>query len=473
MPKVFFATPPISMKERYGSLAGAGSCLPSLGILFLAAITRHKGFPTTLADAAALSLTGAELLRQVEAEQPDVLGLSATTFSIFHAADFAALAKERLPNLSVIIGGPHVSATPHETMERFPVFDVAVIGEGEGTIIDLLEAMNAATSLRDIAGIVVRHGEELISTGRRPFLADLDRLPYPAWDLLEGFPVRYLPAPFKVRRFPAASLVTSRGCPNRCIFCDRSVFGTSCHAFSAGYVIGMIRHLAEHFGIREFSFEDDTFITFKKRLIDICQGIIELGIKISWSCLGRVTSVDRETLQLMQRAGCWQISFGIESGCQEILTTIHKNVTLEQIHSAVALCRDTGILSKGFFIAGHPGETRTTLARTLDFALDLPLDDISVTMLTPFPGTEIYERAAEFGVFDRDWSRMNLLNTVFLPHGLTREDLEQHQRDMLRRFYLRPRIILGYLRRVLANPAMSRGVLLGARAFISSIRNVR
>jgi len=469
VPKVFFATPPISMEERYGSLAGAGSCLPSLGILFLAAITRKEGFPTALADASALSLTGKELLQRVESEQPDVLGLSATTFSIFHAAKFAALVKERFPAMTIIIGGPHVSAAPHETMERFPVFEVAVLGEGEETIIDLLETMDTHAPLANIPGTILRSDGKLVTTQRREFLKNLDSLPYPAWDLLEGFPERYRPAPFKVRRFPAASLVTSRGCPNQCIFCDRSVFGTSCHAFSAEYVTGMIRHLVEHFGIREFSFEDDTFITFKKRLVAICQGIIDLGIDISWTCLGRVNGVDKETLELMRRAGCWQISFGIESGCQEILTTIHKNITLEQIQNAVALCRNAGILSKGFFIVGHPGETRETLSRTMDFALKLPLDDISVTMLTPFPGTEIYERAAEFGKFDSDWSKMNLLNVVFIPHGLTREDLEEYQHKILRKFYLRPRIILGYLRRLIANPSMSKGILLGAKAFFRSV----
>lgn len=459
------------MEERYGSLAGAGSCLPTLGILFLAAVTRRHGFPTVLSDASALSLTGVELLQRVEAEQPDVLGLSATTFSIFHAAAFAALAKGKFPGMTVIIGGPHVSAAPHETMERFPVFDVAVLGEGETTIIDLLEALDANASFAEIPGIVLRRGKELVTTERRKFLADLDQLPYPAWDLLEGFPERYLPAPFKVRKMPAASLVTSRGCPNQCIFCDRSVFGTSCHAFSADYVVGMLRHLVDNFGIREFSFEDDTFITFKKRLVAICQGIIDLGIEVSWTCLGRVNGVDKETLELMRRAGCWQISFGIESGCQEILAAIHKNVTLEQIEKAVALCRDAGILSKGFFIVGHPGETSETLTRTFDFAMKLPLDDISVTMLTPFPGTEIYARAAEFGEFDSDWSRMNLLNTVFIPHGLTREELELTQRRMLRKFYLRPRIVMGYFKRLVANPAMARGLLLGARAFMNSVRS--
>lgn len=468
--KIFFATPPISMEERYGSLAGAGSCLPSLGILSLAAVARQKGFPTVLTDASALSLTGAELMKRVESEKPNVLGLSATTFSISHAAEFALCVKERLPDTIVIIGGPHVTAVPYETMERFPVFDIAVIGEGEQTIADLLENIDKETSLIDIPGIVLRYRGKLLTTERRPFLKDLDLLPNPAWDLLERFPEHYLPAPFKVRRFPAASLVTSRGCPNQCIFCDRSVFGNSCHAFSAEYVVKMIRHLVERFGIREFSFEDDTFVTFKKRLRAICQGIIDLGIDISWTCLGRVNGVDSETLEMMRRAGCWQISFGIESGCQEILNAIHKNVTLEQIQKAVVLCRNAGILSKGFFIVGHPGETMDTLARTLNFILQLPLDDISVSMLTPFPGTEIYNRASEFGEFESDWSKMNLLNTVFIPHGLTREGLERYRRDILRRFYLRPRIILGYLRRIMANPAMAKGVLLGAKALFRNVR---
>jgi len=470
VPSVFFATPPISMEERYGSLAGAGSSLPSLGILFLAAITRQQGFPTTLVDAAALNLASDVLLARVRTARPNVLGLSATTFSIYHAAAFAARVREILPDILVVIGGPHVSAAPLETMERFPEFDLAVVGEGESTIVELLRAVGNDSGLDEIAGIVVRREGAIHSTGRRDFITDLDQLPYPAWDLVEGFPGLYPPATFKVRKLPAASLVTSRGCPNRCIFCDRSVFGSNCHAFSTEYVIGMIRHLAEQFGIREFSFEDDTFITFKKRLVAICQAIIALGLDISWTCLGRVNSIDAEVLALMKKAGCWQISFGIESGSQEILTTIHKNVTLEQIRRGVALCREAGILSKGFFIVGHPGETRHTLKQSLDFALELPLDDISVTMLTPFPGTEIYDRASEFGEFDSDWSRMNLLNTVFIPFGLTREELELHQRTMMKQFYLRPRIVLGYMRRLAANPAMIKGFAAGACAFFRSVR---
>src|SRR5512137_2849353 len=149
------------MDERYGTLAGAGSSLPSLGILFLAAVTRQKGFPTALADAAALDLHSDDLLSRVSDASPDVLGLSATTFSIYHAAAFARRVKELSPNITVVIGGPHVSAAQQETMERFSEFDVALIGEGESTIIELLTAIDIDSPLAEIQGIVVRQGTEI------------------------------------------------------------------------------------------------------------------------------------------------------------------------------------------------------------------------------------------------------------------------------------------------------------------------
>jgi radical SAM superfamily enzyme YgiQ (UPF0313 family) len=228
--------------------------------------------------------------------------------------------------------------------------------------------------------------------------------------------------------------------------------------------------LHRRYGIREFSFEDDTFITFKQRLREICERLIALDLGISWSCLGRVNHVNPDNLRLMRQAGCWQISFGIESGSQEILTLINKRVTLDQVRAAVRMSRAAGILTKGFFILGHPGETRQTLRMTIDFALELPLDDISVCLMTPFPGTELYDRATEFGSFDPDWGRMNLLSVVFVPHGLTQDDLLQAQNELLRRFYLRPRIVAGYGRRLLRNPALAKGLWGGFRALVSSTR---
>jgi radical SAM superfamily enzyme YgiQ (UPF0313 family) len=469
-PTILFATPPLSLEERYGALAAAGSAAPSLGILMLAAVAREAGHDCAVIDAAALNLDAAAFLARAIALRPRIVGFSATTLAIAHAGRMGEELKRLIPGIRVIVGGPHASAVPVETLERFPVFDAAVVGEGEETVLDLLRAFGSGGAPDGIPGIAWRDGGAVRLNPRRPFIRDLDTLPLPAWDLLEGFPGRYAPPVFKTRRLPAASLVTSRGCPNRCIFCDRSVFGSSCHAYSAGYVVAMVEKLHRDFGVREFSFEDDTFATFKGRLAEICERLIALRLPISWSCLGRVNQVTAELLGLMKRAGCWQVSFGIESGNDAILAAIRKNVTREDIRRALALSRRAGLLNKGFFIVGHPGETRQTLAETVAFGLELPLDDISVSMLTPFPGTEIFERAAEFGVFDPDWSRMSLLNTVFVPFGLTEEELFRAQQTLIRRFYLRPRIIGNYLGRLARNPAMARGL---GRSFGSFLRSIR
>jgi radical SAM superfamily enzyme YgiQ (UPF0313 family) len=469
MLNVFFTTPPLSLEKRYGSLAGAGSSAPSLGILMLAAVARDEGFACSIVDASALALTEQELLQRLETVSPDILCISSTTLAIGNAHLFAAAARRLFPSITIIVGGPHVTAAPRETMERFPDFDIAVIGEGEATIVELLKALQTGSALIDVSGLVYREADKLCDTGRRPFIADLDSLPYPAWDLLDDFPERYLPAPFKVQKLPAATLVTSRGCPNTCIFCDRSVFGSSCHAYSAEYVVRQIVELHHRYGIREFSFEDDTFITFKSRLKQICEKLIELELGISWTCLGRVNHVSVDNLALMKKAGCWQISFGIESGSEVILALINKRVTLDQIRKAIHLSRAAGIKTKGFVILGHPEETVKSMKMTIDFALELPLNDISVSLMTPFPGTELYARSAEFGEFDADWGNMNLLNIVFIPHGLNRKDLEMAQKELISGFYFRPRIIADYMMRLIRNPGMTKGLWSALRSLVQSV----
>jgi radical SAM superfamily enzyme YgiQ (UPF0313 family) len=436
--------------------------------LQLAAVTRQHGFEPSLLDAASLDLDQTTFLERLAAIAPDILALSATTLSITHAARIGEAAKQMASRLLVIIGGPHISAVPVETMERFTVFDVAVVGEGEETILELLAALSGSKPLSAVDGIVYRDGAGVQMNPRRPFLKALDTLPRPAWDMLEGFPQRFSPPVFKIRRLPAASLVTSRGCPNKCIFCDRSVFGASCHVFSAGYVVEMMVELYEKFGVREFCFEDDTFITFKTRLVEICQRLIDLKLDISWSCLGRVNQVTEENLHLMKAPAAGRSVSG-RGGSQEVLERSTRSVTLHRSVHALRISRDAGLLNKGFFIVGHPGETEETLQLTHDFIMGNPLDDISVTMLTPFPGTELHARAAEFGTFDPDWEKMNLLNTVFVPYGLTEGALLQAQKKMIRDFYLRPRIIGSYAGRALRNPAMIGRLLKGFRSFVRSI----
>ena len=467
--KILFATPPVSREACYGDLKDAGSAAPALGLLLLAAVARDLGHEVAVLDGVAMQLDSAAFEARLAAFAPDLLALSATTFTVGAAAAVAASAKRGRAELLTVIGGPHVSAAPEETLARFAAFDLAVLGEGEATLAELLAALAGQRPLAEVAGLMVRDGGGLQLTGSRAPINDLDTLPLPAWELLAGFPRQYAPAPFKVRQLPAASLVSSRGCPNRCLFCDRSVFGDRCRFHSAENVVATIRALHERFGVREVCFEDDTFVTHRPRLKEICERLIELRLGVTWNCLARVNQVTAEHLALMRRAGCWQVSFGIESGSQAVLELIGKQATLEQVRAAVAMTRAAGLRAKGFFILGHPGETRETLRETIDFALSLPLNDISVSLMTPFPGTELHRRAAEFGTMDPDWERMNLLTTTFIPHGLTAEDLLAAQRELLRRFYLRPRAFADYAGRLLRQPSLLGPLLRGGMALVKKV----
>ncbi|MFA4889811.1 MAG: radical SAM protein, partial [Candidatus Omnitrophota bacterium] len=253
-------------------------------------------------------------------------------------------------------------------------------------------------------------------------------------------------------RFPAALLVTSRGCPGQCIFCDRSVFGNWCSFYSAGYVIGMVRELHSRYGVKEIQFRDDNFVVFKKRLVEFCRMIIAERIDIVWSCAGRVDDVDTPTLRLMKQAGCWQIWYGIESGSDEVLKADKKNSTVAQAEEAVRLTDEAGISACGFFIVGHPKETEQDIKKTIDMILRLRLDDFHISYMVPFPGSELYLRAEEFGVFRNNWKNLSgWTSRVFIPYGLTQEALEKYSKEAFFKFYMRPRIILQYLLRVAAS----------------------
>lgn len=462
--RIVLVNPPISLEERYGRFSGAGNSMPSLGLLSLAAVVRSQGFDVHVIEASARRGGLDETVRRIQRLSPDVVGITATTLSMGRAATLAEQIKAADPQVQIILGGAHVTAVPRETLTRFPQFDLAVLGEGEQTLLDVLEA--DGEGLQKILGLGLRCNGEVVITSPRPFIRELDRLPFPAWDLLENFPRAYDPPPFRVHRLPAASIVTSRGCPNRCTFCDRSVFGRVFRAYSAEVVLAMVEELQTRYGVRELLIEDDTFVMDRTRVLRICEGLLCRNQRVSWSCLGRVDRMDRELLRIMKRAGCWQIGYGIESGDQSILDQAQKGIRLEQARQAVAWTRQVGIRSKGFFILGFPGETRETLQRTLQFALEIGLDDLTVSFMTPFPGSALHALARTYGRMEEDWDRMNLLNVVFVPKELSKQDLEQAQKKLMRSFYLRPRIIASYGKRVAAHPRVGRRVLEGLGAFV-------
>ncbi len=469
MTKVVLITPPVTLQERYGKLSGAANTLPSLGILYLAAVLRREGYEVSVIEASSLGLSLKELLDEIIEVNPEFVGISATTLSISNASNIADEIKKNNGKIKIIVGGPHLTAIPEETMGLFKSFDFGVIGEGEETMKELLNSIKQGKEISGIPGIIFRQRDGIVRTVPRIFLDDLDKLPFPAWDLLSDFPGKYHPPPFRFKRLPAGYIVTTRGCPYKCIFCDRSVFGNKCRGHSAGYILELIEYLYNRFGIREILIEDDTFVTFKSRLIEVCEGIIKRGIKISWSCLGRADAVTPEILSLMKKAGCWSISFGIETGDPEVMKFIGKNITLAKIEQAVKWTKEAGLLSKGFFILGHPTDDQETIKKTIGFALSIPLDDISVSMMTPFPGSKLHDIASQYGEFEDNWAKMNELDVVFVPKGLTKEDLQRYSKEMFRRFYLRPRIMLNYMKRVIENPGSLPYYLKGFAAFVKEI----
>ena len=454
MATIFLTNAPYTLQERYGKLAAVGATLPCLGLLTLASSLREAGHRVCLEDASATGLNEEALLARARRCHPDIIGLTAVTPSISRTNALAIRMKESFPSTPIILGGPHVTAIPEGTLKACSAFDYAVIGEGEQTIVELVEALAAGRTCPDVEGTLSRNNDSLYFCGPREPIRDLDTVPFPAWDLLQGFPNGYRPAIFKYKNLPSTHVVSARGCPGKWMFCDTSVFGRQVRFHSPEYVLGLVEYLTNSFGMREIIFEDDQFLLRTDRVAGICEGLIKAKLPISWSCSGRVNAVkDPGLLRLMKRSGCWLINYGIESGNQAILDAAQKGITLEQIEKAVSMTHRAGIQSKGYFILGLPGETEQTIRNTVRFAKALPLDDISVFMLTPFPGSHMYKIAGDHGTLNCEFDRMNILDVVYTPKGLSKHQLTHYQHRFMKAFYVRPRILGSYLDRLAQSPA--------------------
>jgi anaerobic magnesium-protoporphyrin IX monomethyl ester cyclase len=466
--RIIFVDPFLSSEQRYASLAGAGQLAPPIGLLYLAANCRKHGFEASIIDANALAPGDEAVVERVREEQPKFVGISANTLSISSAACVARKLHELNSEVFTIVGGAHISSCPEETMKRFPHFDAGVIGEGEQTIVELTKAIAGGGDLESVDGIIYRSGEKLVKTRPREYIKTLDDLPMPAWDLLPSYEAYKLSAT-RYSLAPVGSIITSRGCPGECTFCDRSVFGRGWRGHGVDYVLEMIRENIRTHHIRSLVINDDTFVINRKRLISICEAMIEEKMNLSWSCSARINEMTPEMLSIMKRAGCFQIAYGLESGSSEILKLMKKKVMPDRMKKIIGETRKAGIRSKGYFIVGHPCETLKTIEETIAFALSVPLDDAQFTFLTPFPGTEVYEKAKESGSFDGDWEKMSMWDIAYVPEGLSSEQMSRMRSRAFRKFYFRPRIVCSYGKMALSSLSFSLSLL---RDFVSFVKFV-
>jgi len=449
MKNIVFINPPSDIGARYGLLASAGGVEPPFGLCYLAAAARARGYDARIVDAQALALSAVETAKLVADQKPDFIGLTAATSSIKSAAEVASLVKKNVPGVIAMVGGCHLTAQPKKTMDTFPDFDIGVIGEGENTLPELLDSLRGHKDLNSIEGIVYRNNGKAVVTEKRARIQNLDSLPFPAFDLLPDIPRHYRIPVQSIDNYPAVSLVTSRGCSGKCGFCDRSVFGNEVTCHSADYTLNLMRQMKERCGIRSILFEDDNFMALLRgKRKDFIKKLTDGNLNITWACAGRVDDADEELLRSMKEAGCYQVLYGIESGSQKILDGLRKGITIEAATRALAMTKKAGIRTKGFFIAGSPGETNETLAATGELMMKADLDDISITCYTPYFGTEIYDGINRHGTLSGEISRYSQFDAVFIPRGLEREEIEKFIKNAYREFYLRPSKIIGYARRV-------------------------
>jgi len=422
---------------------------PPLGILYVAAHARENTqCDIKVVDAVVEELGYPALKKRIEEARPDVVGVTATTFTLVDAVLTVRLVKEISPDITVVMGGPHPYIYPDETI-NLPGVDFLVLGEGEATFSALLNNIRDMEALKRTRGLVFKEKGQVVNTGIPALVDDLDALPFPARDLTPYQKYNSLIA----KTQPVTTMITSRGCPYRCLFCDRPHLGKRFRPRSAGNVVAEMEECVG-LGIREFLIYDDTFTINKKRVFDICAGIKARGLNIGWDVRARVDTVDREMLKAMKEAGCDRIHYGVEAGSPEVIKTLRKGITIEQVRRVFKETKEEGISILAYFMIGSPGETKAQMEESLALARELDPDYLHLSITTPFPETDLYRLGFERGVLKDDYWRKFAGNPSvgFVPmlweENLGREELVGMLHRGYKEFYLRPGYVWKRIKRL-------------------------
>lgn len=435
---------------------------PPLGLMYVASYAKkNTDHQIEILDTQVERMDYNQIEEEIKVRQPDLVGIQAMTFTMIDVILTVKLVKKVNENIQVVLGGPHVNIYPYETINMREV-DYLVLGEGEIPFTELIQNLGNKTKLRQVKGLVFKDAENLINTGPRDLLNDLDVLPFPDRHLVPYD--RYYSVIAK--RSPVTTMMTSRGCPHKCLFCDRPHLGKRFRARSPKNIVEEIEDCVE-LGIKEIIFYDDTFTINKKRTLDICREIIEGGIDIGWSIRARVDTVDENVLAMLKRAGCERIHYGVEAGTAEILKILRKGIELDQVEKVFKMTKDVGISTLAYFMIGSPYETREQIMKTIDFAMKLRADFTIFSITTPFPATDLYRLGLEKKVLSCDyWKEFARYPRVdFVPElwqeNLSRDELVELWKYANKRFYLQPAYILKSLREIKSWGELRRKVRIG------------
>ncbi|MCW7754220.1 B12-binding domain-containing radical SAM protein [Desulfobotulus sp. H1] len=395
---------------------------PPLGLCYVAAACLAQKAEVKILDFIVSPWSPEILRKEFEDFPPDVIGITAVTMTAPEALEIIRVARKIRPHTLCFMGGPHATFDAENLLNDTPELDLIVLGEGEATLAELVPRLQDPECWQDIAGLALRGKDGVVFTPERPLIQDLDTLPLPSRHLL---PI----SRYQALGFPV-SIITSRGCPNGCIFClGRRMVGAKVRHRSADLVVNEIEGLLA-MGFSYINIADDLFTANARRVEVFCEEIRKRGLIFSWSVFSRVNTINAHLLRLMKEAGCVSVSFGIESGCPDMLKRVKKGITLDQAREAVAACRETGMRAHASFMVGLPGETEESLRRTQEFQDELGIES-GYHFLCPFPGTTVRENIKEYDmeILTSDWRLYDADSPVVRTEGVSPERMTAFVED--------------------------------------------
>ena len=417
---------------------------PPLSLATIGALLEEDSCGVQIVDCPAQGVKWHALEQLIRTYMPDLVVWSTGTPSIKSDLELASYIKRNNGRILTAVFGTHVTVFDKQSLESFPDIDFVVRNEPEMTVRKLVKTLSDGKSPEEVSGLTFRRKTgEIVANPSRPFIEPLDRLPFPSWHFLDLDRYRL---PLKGTRY--LMIAPQRGCPYKCSFCTcQTYYGKRLRKRSIESILKEIEYDIERYNVRDFFFWAETFVIDKEYVASLCSAIIERGLSIAWTSNSRVDTVDSNLLNLMAEAGCWMISYGIESGSQAILDGVNKGTTPEQALQAVQSTRKAGIKTVGHFILGLPGETRETLESTIKYARKLPLDLAQFYCAVPFPGSRLYDQALKegwipdhnFKDFKQDYALMRLPT-------ITPEEVNRYRALAYRRFYFSPGNILRALK---------------------------
>jgi anaerobic magnesium-protoporphyrin IX monomethyl ester cyclase len=430
-PRVTFVNPPYP-KGSYQHVP-----FPPLGLGYLAAVLEKNQYEVDVIDCQALGISFDEFRNEIGNRKPSIVGITAITLTYNPALEVAKITKQVHPNCLVVLGGPHATFWDEQALKDSPYLDVVVRKEGEITFLELVRRVENGISFDNVMGTTCRKDGKILKNPDRPYIENLDELPFPA---------RHLWPLEKLRKVEDVFyLTTSRGCTSWCEFCEAvRMFGRRYRMRSPKNIVDELEYLHNTYNAKQFTFCDDAFTIDQARIEKLCEEILDRNLKIVWNCGTRVDKVTKELLINMKEAGCVSVWFGVESGSQEVLDVMNKGISTSQTIKAIGWVRELGLTPVPNVLLGFPGETKETAWRTIKFIEKVSPDNVAFfNIATPLPGTPMYDQVKENGWLRiTDFDKYDCKTPIFETPTLSMEDLAEIVEKAFESFYLRPTYIL-------------------------------